>query len=214
MGEARHAANDNILAGMRFGLLTVEAEAEPYMWRGRITHRRWECRCDCGTDVTVRQDALTTGHTRSCGCEKVRVAAESHTRHGGRAGNRRSYEYDVWQRLSGAARRGLPAPRTWQSPDGFVAFINTVGPRPGDAHQLRCESGRSAQRPANWRWVEGAPRQGRPRWQVIFRGRPMSLRELAEATGTRYATLLKRLERGQPLLPDRRGALRGPFAVG
>jgi hypothetical protein len=28
----------------------------------------WECICDCGGVIDVHTSALTTGHTRSCGC--------------------------------------------------------------------------------------------------------------------------------------------------
>lgn len=50
--------------GERFGRLLVVAE-------GRIANRRrsyWICRCDCGNEVEVRTDSLTSGKTTSCGC--------------------------------------------------------------------------------------------------------------------------------------------------
>ena len=33
-------------------------------------YTRWVCQCECGNEVEVRTDYLTSGHTTSCGCEK------------------------------------------------------------------------------------------------------------------------------------------------
>ena len=49
--------------GRRFGKLTVlnyEGKAEG--------QHMWQCRCDCGGMVTVRQTNLQSGKTQSCGC--------------------------------------------------------------------------------------------------------------------------------------------------
>jgi hypothetical protein len=192
------ATVQDVVIGAQFGLLQVEAEAEPYMWRGRVTHRCWHCVCDCGNEVTVRQDALTSGHTRSCGCERTRVAVETHTQHGGRSNGRRGEGYDAWRHLRRMARAGLTsAPTSWLGPDGYAAFLAAVGPCPGPRHRLRCRDGRSPRMARNWMWVEDPPRAPAPRWWLRYRGTLMSFRELARATGVKYATLVKRFERGQ-----------------
>lgn len=72
------AAKD--LTGQRFGRLTVLGlDPEPYRSPGGKPTRRWRCRCDCGTELVVLQNALTGKNgTRSCGCvraEKSRAAA-------------------------------------------------------------------------------------------------------------------------------------------
>lgn len=59
------------LTGLKFGKLTVLHEAdEPYRSPQGKPTRMWICKCECGTEVTVRQNALTAskGGTRSCGC--------------------------------------------------------------------------------------------------------------------------------------------------
>lgn len=189
------------LVGERYGLLRVVDEADPYVWRGQVTHRCWLCRCDCGNESVVRQDALTSGHTTSCGCEKVRVAADTHWRHGARSGGKRSYEYLVWAELREADREGkLRIPRAWAGGNGFAAFIESMGERPAPGYRLRRVSPRGGRMPSHWAWVAESSRPGTPRWQVRYRGRTMSFRQLAEVTGIAYATLLKRFERGRPIL--------------
>lgn len=51
------------ITGQRFGrLLAVSIHHS-------ANHKRfWTCRCDCGAQVIVRQDQLTTGRAKSCGC--------------------------------------------------------------------------------------------------------------------------------------------------
>ena len=53
------------LIGERFGMLTVIDQA-PSTDKG---HRRWVCRCDCGTEKVVTGSNLKRGATVSCGCK-------------------------------------------------------------------------------------------------------------------------------------------------
>ena len=53
------------LAGQRFGRLLVLEDGGRRRAGGGLF---WRCRCDCGQEKLVRQDALVAGRTRSCGC--------------------------------------------------------------------------------------------------------------------------------------------------
>ena len=61
------------LTGQRFGrLVVIGEEAEPYISPSGIKTRRWKCRCDCGSEITVLQSTLTSKNgTRSCGCART-----------------------------------------------------------------------------------------------------------------------------------------------
>ncbi len=54
--------------GRRFGRLLVLHEAEPHIGRTGDRRRQWQCRCDCGNEITVLQTSLQKGATTSCGC--------------------------------------------------------------------------------------------------------------------------------------------------
>ena len=53
------------LVGQRFGKLVVLEMIEERNINGRIVYR---CKCDCGNEVDVLGNSLTTHHTLSCGC--------------------------------------------------------------------------------------------------------------------------------------------------
>lgn len=67
------------LTGRRFGRLVVEKRVEGYPTpRGARTG--WLCRCDCGGEVVVTTNHLTSGSTRSCGCLRRETTSKNHAR--------------------------------------------------------------------------------------------------------------------------------------
>ena len=53
-----------IMPGERFGLLTTITRAS----NTKDSHKRWVCRCDCGTITIVTASNLKKGNSKSCGC--------------------------------------------------------------------------------------------------------------------------------------------------
>ena len=73
--ERTAKVNRTNLTGRRFGSLVAIRPLEERK-NGIIL---WECRCDCGSLVTVYRNNLTSGNTKSCGCqswEKLTAAEE------------------------------------------------------------------------------------------------------------------------------------------
>lgn len=54
------------IVGQKYGMLTVEALADP----SSNGSRRWLCRCECGNTKVVLETNLKSFHTKSCGCIK------------------------------------------------------------------------------------------------------------------------------------------------
>lgn len=54
------------LVGQRYGKLIVKR----FCGKDKYYDKLWECECDCGCLVIVRQGHLRSGHTTSCGCNK------------------------------------------------------------------------------------------------------------------------------------------------
>ena len=63
------------LINCRSGRLLVVGRAESIRQGGRSCYSAWECKCDCGSIVTVRGAYLRNGKTKSCGClQRERVS--------------------------------------------------------------------------------------------------------------------------------------------
>lgn len=64
------------LVGKRFGMLTVTSRSKNNK-SGKTT---WNCKCDCGKDITTLADSLHSGKTRSCGCYR-KITCKQNSRH-------------------------------------------------------------------------------------------------------------------------------------
>lgn len=183
--------------GRRFGRLLVIREADPYVWRGRFSRRRWVCECMCGAEAVVRDDSLKRAHTVSCGCLRDEKTRERTTVHGAKTASSRWPEYEVWQSLL-HRRSGVPVCMRWRSEGGagFLAFLSDVGRRPASDFRLVRRNDRRGYSPANCVWLRDVRRPGVPRRLVVVAGKLTTLREAAEAAGVSYATFCKRLQRG------------------
>lgn len=183
--------------GLRFGRLIVVDEADPYKWRGRVSRRCWLCECACGRSVTVRDDSLKRGHTRSCGCLRDDETRNRMTRHGGKTSKDRLPEYEVWQALLHRSG-GAQVCARWRQRDGigFAAFLRDMGRRPSPAHRLIRRSDKRAYSPINCYWSTKRTRRGTARRLIQVGSSTITLREAAQSKGLAYATLCKRLQRG------------------
>ena len=65
------------IAGRRYGRLVALRRAEDDKYK-RV---RWLCVCDCGREVIVHKNNLTSGRSRSCGCLRNDILDER--THGG-----------------------------------------------------------------------------------------------------------------------------------
>ena len=76
------------LTGQPFGRLLVLYECG----RSKGGNVLWKCRCDCGNECVVRNDALRNQRTQSCGCLHRDRSRECSTIHGLTIKHRRLYQ--------------------------------------------------------------------------------------------------------------------------
>ena len=56
------------MTGKKFNRLTIVSRA-----KNEGTRASWNCKCDCGNEITVNGKKLRSGHTGSCGCYRKEV---------------------------------------------------------------------------------------------------------------------------------------------
>jgi hypothetical protein len=101
----------------------------------------WACLCSCGTTKVVREDALRTGASRSCGCFHREKVGSVHLKHGHTVGREQSLSYRSyfaaiqrctnpknprWARYGGANPPVSVCERWLNS---FEAFLEDLGER-------------------------------------------------------------------------------------
>jgi hypothetical protein len=184
------------LTGKRFGRLVVLDLAAP---KGKA--RAWSCRCDCGAITVSVGRNLSNGHTRSCGCMRIK--------HGEYAGNSLpTPELAAWKSM--LDRCGNPHSTGWSSYGGrgvvvcelwrlsFDAFLADMGRRPSELHSIDRIDVNGNYEPGNCRWATPAEQANNKRntMRITIGDASLSVPEWSRLTGVHKDTILGRLERG------------------
>lgn len=171
--------------GQKYGKLTCVS----YLGKSH-----WLCKCDCGGENIVRGSDLTTGNTKSCGCNQ-----EHH-------GLRHIPEYNVWAtmirrccnprntRFKDYGGRGITVCDRWQH--SFSSFYADMGQRPTSKHSIDRIDNDLGYSPENCRWAtrEEQGRNRRINRFITHNGETQCLQEWANRIGISHESLRKRIE--------------------
>ena len=87
----------------------------------------WNCKCHCGSEFQTISSRLRSGHTKSCGCGRVKGIKKANTLHGMSS----TRQYDSWrgmvrrvsdikdQYYMGYGGRGITYDPKWETFEGF-----------------------------------------------------------------------------------------------
>lgn len=205
----------NNLTGQTFGSLKVLNRSSD-TGNGKKPIVKWNCQCICGKIISVKSYSLTSGHTKSCGCQKVKHGYSHKER-----------LYQTWknmrQRCNNPNRpdykryggRGIKICEEWNDYTVFRKWALANGY--DDSLSIDRIDVNGNYEPSNCRWADDYIQANNVRNNRIieYQGQKFTMAELAKKLGLSYSALQHRVERNWPIekiasIPQRSGDLNGP----
>lgn len=186
------------IAGQLFGRLTAIKQHKKY--NGRWI---WECLCSCGATTYLPVGALTTGHTKSCGCffkEKTRMSKNK------RHGETRSLTYCKWANMKSRCLdinstsykvyggKGITISKRWMH---YENFVEDMGRCPSKKYSLDRINNKKGYSKANCKWStfrEQALNRSMTIW-FTKNGEKLCLKDWAAKLKIRYKWLSAKLKK-------------------
>ncbi len=162
------------LTGKTFGKITAlsfHSRAE------KTGHAIWLVKCSCGKEFTVKQNNLSTGHTKSCGCLKMEKATgNKHSFKHGHGAGARSSEFNIWVGMKQRCHnpkatgyiqyggRGIQVCDRWLN--SFENFLADMGLKPSSNHTIERTDTDGDYCPENCIWLKAFDQQSNRRNNV------------------------------------------------
>jgi len=190
------------LTGRRFGRLIALYDTGEREYRMVV----WHCKCDCGNEVDVRGDNLTSGNTTSCGCYQRERTAEVHTTHGMSRQGEYHPVYWAWRTMlqrcenpnykqyENYGGRGIKVCGEWHDPQVFISWALANGWQEGLSIDRIDNDGNYE--PGNCRWVtvKVQARNKRNNHLITFDGKTQTMAGWAEELNISYNVLKQRID--------------------
>lgn len=191
------------ITGQRFGRLTVKGYGGTRRSKGGQSKTQWDCICDCGTAVRVDGGPLKGGKIQSCKC----LQSELHIKRATTHGMTRTKEYRAWSHAKDRCHRksdpkfpiyggrGLVMCDLWRG--SYAEFFKHMGLCPNPLWTLERKNPDDGYNPDNCCWASRTTQanniRGLPKFD--FRGRRMTIAEIAREEGIKKCTLWSRVNK-------------------
>lgn len=197
-------ADKKDLTGKTFGKLTVIKRCDDHITSGGNRYSMYLCKCECGNEVRVRANKLTSNHTISCGCfrkENIQAISTTH-------GDSHSRLYRIWAHMRDRCLnkndiafpyyggRGITICNEWK--DNYQTFKDWALNN-GYSEDLTIDriDVNGNYNPDNCRWGTDIEQMNNTRSNRIVKylGQEKTVAEWARLVGIPYNTLFSRLYR-------------------
>lgn len=180
------------ITGQKYGMLTVIKQAPR-----KDKKIKWICKCECGNETIVSSGDLKNGHTKSCGCLKLKH------------GKRNTRIYKIWQSMKNRCYyendicyqnyggRGITICKEWL--DDFQVFYEWAIAN-GYQENLTIDriDTNGNYEPTNCRWATMKEQQNNRTTNklITFNGETKTMKQWAEFVGIPYRRLQDRIASG------------------
>jgi hypothetical protein len=184
------------LTGRQFDFLTVIRRSED-RGNGKKPEVKWDCQCVCGKIVAVKSYSLLSGHTKSCGCQKIKHGYSNKERLYQTWKNMRRRCFDPKNsRYAQYGGRGITICPEWNDYIQFRTWALNNGYSDDLTIDRKEVNGNYC--PENCRWANAKTQANNvSRNHIIeYKDKRMTMSEFADYLGISYSALQHRIERG------------------
>ncbi len=199
MGGIGSGSKAKEMVGLKFGSLTTIEHAG----YNKHKHILWRFSCDCGNELIAPGIDVRRGHTKSCGCEKLKALVVRVRKHG--ASKTRPYE--IWSAMIARCEspggrsysyyggRGIRVCSRWKG--SYENFISDMGPPPTGYSLERVDNSKGYS-PENCVWADRVTQANNKRSnrQITMGGSTFTMANLARHLGIPYGNLRSKINRG------------------
>ena len=185
------------LTNLRFNKLLVLCEG-----KNRPHSRLWLCLCDCGNTKLIQHSNLTTGHSKSCGCQRPKGLKHHNYKHG-KTG---SQTYNKWRGMHQRCNdvnsekypiyggRGITICKRWNE---YLNFLTDMGICPKGLSLGRIDNNGNYE-PSNCRWENAYQQQNNTRKNrnITYHNTTLTIAQWSRKVSIPYKCLWKRLKNG------------------
>lgn len=189
------------LTGKVYGRLTVLSKDHSEPLRGWF----WLCRCECGREVVKCAQLFKKGDTKSCGvCLYNETRLTCNRKHGMCYTKEYTIYHDMkdrcynenYKQFSDYGGRGITVCPEWLGENGFVKFIEDMGPREKGLTLERIDcNGNYCKDNCKWDTRKNQNRNRRNTHRYEYKGEKLTAGQISEKTGVPEKTFIARVSR-------------------
>ena len=189
--------------GQIFGRLTVTGLGYVGSRYNGNPYRGLVCECECGNRVTIREDRILSGKTKSCGCLRDETRGKSSITHN----KTNTSTYHIWSTIKDRCNnknskgwiryggRGISMCDRWSN--SFENFLLDMGERPEGLQIDRIDNnGNYELNNCRWVTISQNSRNRRSNVNLTYKGETHTLVEWSEIMGVTENTLANRRKKG------------------